>query len=626
MGSKRTRIQTVVRDSTPAFVPEVELPSEPATAQRLGGANQVSTVSVPVANPKLSELERSAPELIEDLPKDLLREGRFFYRQKTERLAYVRRDETVVELQTHSDSLDRFTAAPEPAKATILAGLGSTWGSLPAAPDGQALIGDSAAQTGYSWASFQPSAVPLTEIAGITPVKGRMLVGNGTSWLPIDPGTDGFALIADSGQATGLNWGERDPGLTTQFGEDEFVVQQAVIPANTLSFNLSALTTARTISIPNANGTVALTSDLSSYLRGVSLRYPLYEVRKFDQVVEIGIKAGAAGGLEAGTGELQIRLAKDIPLRTDTRGLRFRWNAEDFELGSDQRLQLRPITGAHIAAGTITPELLTSSVRLLPVSTASQVLVTTAGNVADFVDQRTAFNKNFGSTAGTVCQGNDVRLHSQNTDVGTSSQSFELGLGGDAVLLRALLPDVLDVRESGDGDWGSLRSGELTVNGNATITGNLEVQGTQVIIDTVTMEVEDAIILTNRDAADSGDNESGGIEVKRYDSGDTLRSIFFGWDESLNRVAVDTPNVGDTTTSRHPVARVFSEIIGDEATKSFELVHNLHTEEVVVQVWDQTTSPKEEVKADVRVTDPTTVQVDFTSTPGLNQYRVVVIG
>lgn len=46
--------------------------------------------------------------------------------------------------------------------------------------------------------------------------KGDILVNDGTKWTPLGPGTDGQVLTADSGEATGLNWGSGsglgDPG------------------------------------------------------------------------------------------------------------------------------------------------------------------------------------------------------------------------------------------------------------------------------------------------------------------------------------------------------------------------------------------------------------------------------
>lgn len=47
----------------------------------------------------------------------------------------------------------------------------------------------------------------LADVAATTPTKGNLLVGNGTNWTTLGVGTDGQALLADSGSSAGLAWG-----------------------------------------------------------------------------------------------------------------------------------------------------------------------------------------------------------------------------------------------------------------------------------------------------------------------------------------------------------------------------------------------------------------------------------
>lgn len=53
---------------------------------------------------------------------------------------------------------------------------------------------------------YQPLDVDLTTIAAIAPTKGRLLVGDGTSWVAVPVGPDDQILTADSAQAPGLKW------------------------------------------------------------------------------------------------------------------------------------------------------------------------------------------------------------------------------------------------------------------------------------------------------------------------------------------------------------------------------------------------------------------------------------
>jgi hypothetical protein len=46
----------------------------------------------------------------------------------------------------------------------------------------------------------------LADIAGLSPTKGNVLVGDGSNWVALTVGTDGQVLTADSGETEGLVW------------------------------------------------------------------------------------------------------------------------------------------------------------------------------------------------------------------------------------------------------------------------------------------------------------------------------------------------------------------------------------------------------------------------------------
>lgn len=71
--------------------------------------------------------------------------------------------------------------------------------------------------------------------------------------------------------------------------------------------------------------------------------------------------------------------------------------------------------------------------------------------------------------------------------------------------------------------------------------------------------------------------------------------------------------------------RKYSQSIGDNSKKSFTVVHDLNTMDVVVMVREEN-SPYSKIDASIRVRDENSVDVEFNTTPSKNQYRVTIIG
>ena len=82
--------------------------------------------------------------------------------------------------------------------------------------------------------------------------------------------------------------------------------------------------------------------------------------------------------------------------------------------------------------------------------------------------------------------------------------------------------------------------------------------------------------------------------------------------------ALETKLVTDSFTKKASAS------VGNGTNTSFAVVHSLNTEDVLVQVFDNTTH--DTVEVDVVRTDVNTVTVTFASAPASNAYRVVVIG
>jgi hypothetical protein len=114
---------------------------------------------------------------------------------------------------------------------------------------------------------------PTVGGTGITTyAKGDLIAGSGTNTLAkLTSGTNGFVLKANSAAATGLEWAAYDALVTgggTMTGNLEIGSSAAIVfegaTANTYETTLTVIdpTADNTVSLPNATGTVALTSDL----------------------------------------------------------------------------------------------------------------------------------------------------------------------------------------------------------------------------------------------------------------------------------------------------------------------------------------------------------------------------
>ncbi len=122
-------------------------------------------------------------------------------------------------------------------------------------------------------------------------------------------------------------------------------------------------------------------------------------------------------------------------------------------------------------------------------------------------------------------------------------------------------------------------SGEVALNANTTITGNLTVTGTQTNLETTTLVVEDPLL-------ELAKNNSGGI-ANTMDQGlffnrGSLSNVSFLWDESADEFVFATTSGEDGTTSGNVtidsyanikagvVATTGNVVLGEDATVIFE--------------------------------------------------------
>ena len=106
--------------------------------------------------------------------------------------------------------------------------------------------------------NYQPLDADLTTISGLTATKGNLMAGTG-SWGALGVGTDGYTLVADSGEAAGMKWASVMPAGTGQL----FYQASAPTGWTAVAQNDKAL---RVVSAAGTGGTAGGTTAFSTVL------------------------------------------------------------------------------------------------------------------------------------------------------------------------------------------------------------------------------------------------------------------------------------------------------------------------------------------------------------------------
>lgn len=200
--------------------------------------------------------------------------------------------------------------------------------------------------------------------------------------------------------------------------------------------------------------------------------------------------------------------------------------------------------------------------------------------------------------------------HTQNTDTGTSSPTFQVGTNGVKIKHNS---GELQIRNPGDSDYADIR------------VKNLIVEGTTTTINSETVELADNQLLLNSNITTSVGNENGGLAVKRLMANNTTRKdaeIFY--DTTSERWKTTQGNVSDTLVSAIVTNKV-SVQIGDGSLTTIPVVHNLNTRDCVITIRE-TFSPYAMVITDMEFTDLNTILFKFAVAPTSNQYTVTIVG
>jgi hypothetical protein len=240
--------------------------------------------------------------------------------------------------------------------------------------------------------------------------------------------------------------------------------------------------------------------------------------------------------------------------------------------------------------------------------------VLTAGSSAGSASWQTpavAWSNVSGKPSSTPSNIDDAvsKRHEQNTDTGTTSNTFTIGQSGVKVKNGG---GELQVRNNTDTDYADLRVKNLTVEGTTTTINSNEVN------------IGDNILLLNSDVEAMAQNDDGGIIVKRLDSDGARKDAELIFDNSLGKwVTTGGAVTGDLVTA--PLANKVTAKLGDGTKTSFVVTHNLKTRDLVVTIRENA-SPYAQVITDVEFTTEDTITVKFAVAPTNEQYSITIVG
>jgi hypothetical protein len=209
--------------------------------------------------------------------------------------------------------------------------------------------------------------------------------------------------------------------------------------------------------------------------------------------------------------------------------------------------------------------------------------------------------------------------------VSKDGQSHTLNISADAIQITST-----DVIVGGGGTNGKFQvldsngtnafvidgsNKEAQFGGNLTVDGDLNVNGTLNAVNRTEINIEDNTIRLNTGFTGAPTADAG-IIVERGTANDTA----IIWSESNKDWTLTNDG-----SNYYAIARKFVSVIGDASNISFDVVHNMNTRDLTVQVRENN-ADYNLVETDVAFKDVNTVTVSFTVAPDANAYKVIIVG
>lgn len=205
-----------------------------------------------------------------------------------------------------------------------------------------------------------------------------------------------------------------------------------------------------------------------------------------------------------------------------------------------------------------------------------------------------------GTVANTVAAGDDARLHTQNTDTGTTATSFQLDSGNTGPRVKNESGAVA-IRNAADNSYADL------------VLRNLVVQGTTTTVNSETVTIADNTIVLNSNASGTP-TENAGIEVER---GTATNSTLL-WNEATDRFVAGLVGATETLALKKKFTFTNTNLVAGKLT----LAHGLGEANPGVTIW---MADGYAIGADVRSVDANNIEIDFGGSVATGTHTVTLV-